>query len=252
MPELATLEVTDAIGTLTLRRDEQRNAFSTDLLADLHACVDRLAAMEDKPRVLILTGSGRAFCAGMDLKEVILSDDTPPETPKRLLSELGRLLIRLRDLPCVTIASVNRAAIGGGCGLATACDLAITHADSKMGFPEVDLGLCPAVVAPWLVRKIGAGPARRVLLMGGIMSGADAHDLGIVDHLVPTLEDLAPATHEIADRIVTGTAAALGATKGLLNSLDGSLDAKIASRGAELSASVLITPEAQLRLKQRS
>lgn len=251
MPPCTSLEFDGPVCVLTLRREELRNALSTDLLDDLHARVDELVAREDLPRALIITGAGRAFCAGMDLKQVILEGDTTEETPKRLLSELGRLLIRLRALPTVTIAAVNGAAIGGGCGFAAACDVAVTHADSKMGFPEVDLGLCPAVVAPWLVRKIGAGPARRVLLMGGILSGQDAHELGIIDHVVATREDLMPRAIELANEISSGSAEALGATKGLLNDLDGSLDEELAERSALLSASVLVTPEAQLRLKNR-
>ncbi|MEO0512761.1 MAG: enoyl-CoA hydratase/isomerase family protein [Planctomycetota bacterium] len=251
MPDPATLDINGPVATLTLRRTEQRNALSTELLDALHARIDDLAGLDRQPHAIVVTGEGRAFCAGMDLKQVIVEGETTPDTPKRLLSELGRLLIRLRELPGVTIASVNGAAIGGGCGLAAACDLAVTHADAKLGYPEVDLGLCPAVVAPWLVRKIGHGRARRVLLSGGIMTGQDAHALGIVDHLVPRRDDLPHETRRIADRIATGSDAALAATKQLLNDLDGSLDADIAARGAELSASVLLTPDAQQRLRQR-
>jgi methylglutaconyl-CoA hydratase len=144
----------------------------------------------------------------------------------------------------VVLAKVNGAAIGGGCGLAVACDLAVTHADSKMGFPEVDLGVCPAVVAPWLARKIGHGRTRRVLLSGGLMSGLEAHAQGIVDHVVPTLADLDVVADTIATRLATGGPAALRATKRLLNDLDHSLDDQLAQRAATLSAEVLATPEA--------
>ena len=83
----------------------------------------------------------------------------------------------------MTVAKVNGAAIGGGCGLACVCDLAVTHADARLGFPEVDLGLCPAVVAPWVVKKIGQGPARAMLLRGGVMTGEEAYSRGLVDVL---------------------------------------------------------------------
>ena len=243
---LATLTLTDRIATLTLQREDARNALSLDLLRDLHARVDELAKRTDAT-VCVLTGAGRAFCAGMDLKAV-LDDERAAST---LLHTLADLCLKIRALPMVTVASVNGAAIGGGCGLACVADIALTHADSKMGFPEVDLGVCPAVVAPALVRKIGAGRARRVLLMGGLMSGQQALECGIVDQVVPTLADLAPATDTLSKRLAQGGPNALRATKDLLNQLDGSLDADVLRRGAELSASIVASPETRQMLRSK-
>jgi methylglutaconyl-CoA hydratase len=243
MPDLALLATADRRATLTLNRPDARNSLSPDLLAALHARIDELERLPDIT-VLTVTGAGKSFCAGMDLK-LVLSD---PAAPEQLLSSLSRFLLRLRRLPMVVLAKVNGAAIGGGCGLATACDLAITHADSKMGFPEVDLGVCPAVVAPWLVRKIGHGRARRILLSGGLMTGQDAHAQGIVDHVVPALVDLDTAADAVAARLATGGPSALRATKQLLNDLDRSLDESLAQRAATLSAEILATPEARAML----
>jgi methylglutaconyl-CoA hydratase len=250
MPDLALLTHSGPIATLTLNRVDARNSLSLELLDALHA---RLTELESQSAisVLIVTGAGKAFCAGMDLKAVATDEGLASGLPLKLLSSLADLCLRLRRLPVVSIGKVNGAAIGGGCGLATVCDIAITHADSKMGFPEVDLGVCPAVVAPWLVRKVGAGRARQILLQGGILSGQRAHELGIVSHVVPTLADLDAATDQIAQRLATGGPNALRATKALLNDLDGSLDAAISRRGAELSARVLATPEAQGMLRAK-
>ena len=128
MSELATLTFDGPSATLTLNRPEQRNALSTDMLAAAHACLDELAAKASPPTVLVLTGSGKSFCAGMDLKQVIIEDAGGIETPKALLTSLAKLTHRLRLLPSVTVARVTGAAIGGGCGLACVCDLAVTHA----------------------------------------------------------------------------------------------------------------------------
>src|SRR5690606_17461881 len=130
-------------------------------------------------------------------------------------------------------------------------DIAITHADSKMGFPEVDLGLCPAVVAPWVVRKVGAGRARAMLLRGGVMSGAAAHAAGLVDLLAPSRDDLDAAAAELIGRLAAGEAGALRATKGLLNEVDGSLDGALGQRGAELSARIVAGEAAQGQLRAR-
>ncbi len=249
MNDLATLTVDGPIATLTLNRPDARNALSLDLLHALHARLDELerAAEPTGPTVLILTGAGKSFCAGMDLKLVL----DEPGAPAKLLHLLGDFTLRLRALPLVSLARVNGAAIGGGCGLACVADIAITHADSKMGFPEVDLGVCPAVVAPWLVRKVGAGKARMILLTGGLMSGQRAHELGIVDRVVPASSDLDAATSEIAQRLATGGPHALRATKQLLNQLDGSDDAATIKRGADLSATVVALPETQKMLRAK-
>lgn len=250
MNDLATLSPlagNAVIATLTLNRPEARNALSLDLLGALHARLDDLAAAAHTPTVLVITGAGKAFCAGMDLKAVLDNHDLA----LRLLLSLADLTLRIRRLPCVTLAQVNGAAIGGGCGIATVCDLAITHADSKMGFPEVDMGVCPAVVAPWLLRKIGPGPARAILLRGGLLSGREAHARGIVNFCTDSRDQLDNETLAIAARLAQGGPAALRATKDLLNQLDGSLDAESVRQGAALSAQVLATPEALAALRAK-
>ncbi|MFN7021635.1 MAG: enoyl-CoA hydratase/isomerase family protein [Phycisphaerales bacterium] len=246
MSELATIRVNPPHAALTLNRADARNALSIELLRAMHARIDELAARPDV-HVVTVTGAGKAFCAGMDLKQVLGT----PGAPLQLLMLLADFCLKLRALPAVTIAAVNGAAVGGGCGLATVCDLAITHADSKMGFPEVDMGVCPAVVAPWLARKVGAGRARAILLRGGLMSGGDAERLGIVNSCVASREELDSAAHSLAESLASGGPRALAATKSLLNEIDGSLDAAQAHRAAELSATILATPEAQTTLRAR-
>jgi enoyl-CoA hydratase/carnithine racemase len=253
---MVRLNITGAVATVTLDRPEQRNALSLDLLADLHGVLDELhsrlggakgGAEAGAPRVVVLTGAGRSFCAGMDLKQV-LGD---PGAPLRLLTALAEACVKLRGLPAPTVAAVNGAAIGGGCGLTTVCDFAVTHADSKMGFPEVDLGVCPAVVAPWLVRRLGAGKARAVLLRGGLMTAQEAHGLGLVTECVESREGLEHAVGALAERLAAGGPGALAATKRLLNELDGSMDLELARRCARVSAEVLATPEAREALRAR-
>jgi methylglutaconyl-CoA hydratase len=252
---LAALTISGPIATLTLNRPEQRNALSVDLLSDVHQQLDALKSRISSPsigeagdageiKVVVVTGAGKAFCAGMDLKQVLGT----PGAPFKLLTSLAEACVKIRQLPAVTIASVNGAAIGGGCGLTTVCDFSITHAESKMGFPEVDLGVCPAVVGPWLVRKLGAGRARAMLLRGGVMSGQQALQAGLVSECVETRDGLENAVQTLAERLTAGGANALRATKSLLNELDGSNDLELARRSAKFSADVLETPEARAML----
>lgn len=246
MSDLATLDIAGPIARLKLNRPEQRNALSLELLDVLHQQVDRLAT-ENGVHVVVLSGAGRAFCAGMDLKQVLGN----AEGSHRLLHRLAELTLKIRRLPAVTVAVVNGPAIGGGCGLVTVCDLGISFVDNKMGFPEVDLGVCPAVVGPWLVRKVGAGMARFILLSGGLMSGREAFDRGILTQVVSTATDLETASEELVQRLAAGAPAALRATKALLNEVDGSLDWPILEKAAALSADVLNTPETQAMLRRK-
>ena len=242
---MATLDVSGRVATITLRRPEARNALSAPLLEALHMRTDEAAAMTDVS-VLVLRGEGKSFCAGMDLKSVMHE----PGGAGRLLGSIAELTIKLRNMHAVVVGVIQGAAIGGGCGLACVCDLAVTHPEAKLGYPEVDLGVCPAVVAPWLVEKIGAGRARRVLLMGGTMSGTEAHGLGLVSDIAPK-DELDAAAEAIIDRLSSAAPGALRATRTWLGRLGGERIIDDVRRGAELSAEVVQSPEAQENLRAR-
>ncbi len=232
------------IVTLTLNRAGKRNALSREMLNAIHEGLDEVERMKDM-RVFILAGQGRSFCAGMDLKGVI--DD--PTAMGEMLRDLAKVSQRIRNLPVPTIARVQGAAIGGGCGLMVVCDFAFTHAQAKVGYPEVDLGICPAVVAPWLMKKIGAGKARAMLLAGGTISGKQGFEAGLTTHLCE-LDNLIEETESFAKNLARGGKVALATTKNWLNEIDGSLDEKLLARGADLSAEVIASEEAQTRLKK--
>lgn len=247
--ELAILTIEGSIATLKLNRPDKRNALSLDLLAALRERVAQLAAMPtgERPSVLILTGEGRSFCAGMDLKAVLKE----PGAPLRLLQSIAELTIAIRELPMVVLGRVNGAAIGGGCGLVAVCDLAITTPDAKLGYPEVDLGVCPAVVAPWLVAAVGGSKARKILLSGGTMSGVQALEMGLVSEIVPS-QDLDEHVRATAERLAAAGPHALTQTKKLLNEIDQGGDNQrlyeLVRRGAHISAEVIAGEEAQQRL----
>ncbi len=246
MAELALIEIDGPIATLRLNRPDSRNALSIDLIASLRERVQELR-WDPAVSVVVITGEGRAFCAGMDLKQV----QSGGETPFELLGSLAELTLEIRSLPAVVLGSVQGAAIGGGCGLACVCDLAITHDDAKLGFPEVDLGLCPAVVAPWVVRRMGAGRARALMLQGGLISGTKAATLGLVDQSAESREALSELTETTAKRLAEGGPEALRATKSLLNEIDGSDDPTLVREGAKLSARVIAGDEAQAALRAK-
>jgi len=240
--DLVALSFDTGIATLQLERPDARNALSLDMIEQMHDALARIASTQDL-RVMVLCGSGKSFCAGMDLKAV--QDD--PTRMGSMLRKLADFNAKLRRLPVPTIASVQGAAIGGGCGLMTVCDFAVTHPEAKLGFPEVDLGICPAVIAPWLIKRIGNGRARSILLSGGTMSGEEGYAVGLASHLVAR-EEMAHTVDALTENIIAGGPNAIAATKQWLNELDGSLDDAVLQRGADISAEMIQGAEAQERL----
>ena len=248
MTDLVQTDITDGCATVVLNRPAARNALSLELIEALAEAIGSVqrACEAGTVRVMVLGGAGRAFCAGMDLKAV-MSD---PAGMKHMLRGFAGVLRRIHELPVPTISRVQRAAIGGGCGLMVVTDFAVTHADARIGYPEVSLGLSPAVVAPWLIRRIGAGRARAMLLQGQTVTGQVALDLGLATHLAePDAVDA--ETQRLARTFADGSPIALATTKGWLNDLQGLPDDSTLTRGADLSAEVLAGPEAQARLKAR-
>jgi methylglutaconyl-CoA hydratase len=247
MSDLVQCGIAGGIATLTLHRAEARNALSFDLIQAMNDAVEAIHrdATAGAVRVMILSGAGKVFCAGMDLKGVLRD----PVKMGQMLHGLSTFFRRIRRLPVPTISRVQGAAVGGGCGLMIITDFAFTHPESKVGYPEVDLGVCPAVVAPWLIKKIGAGRARAMLLAGGTMSGREGHAAGLATHLVDE-NQLEPATLEFAGKLLKGGPHAMAVTKRWLNEMDGSMEEAPFDRAAELSAQVIAGEEAQSRLRK--
>ena len=241
---LARLDIDSGLATITLDRPDKRNALSAELIADLEGVLE-LVSGDESVRVMMLRGEGKSFCAGMDLQGVL--DDAAKMAG--MLHGLSRAMRAIRRLSVPTLASVHGAAVGGGCGLAVVCDYAFSHPGAKLGYPEVELGVCPAVVAPWLVRRLGPGRARSLLLAGGTMPAEQALEIGLIDQVVPQ-EELADSVQRFASKLAKGGQQAMAVTKHWLNELEGSLDDEVFERAAQISADVITGEEAQERLSR--
>jgi methylglutaconyl-CoA hydratase len=248
MPDLVLTEIADGCATITMNRPLARNALSLELIEALEQALETAGRDEtaEAARVVILAGAGKAFCAGMDLNAVI----SDPPGMRRMLRGFSRVMRLIRLLPVPTIARVQGAAIGGGCGLMVVTDFTVTHPEAKIGYPEVSLGLCPAVVAPWLMRKIGPGRARAMLLEGQMLSGREGFELGLATHLAER-DRLETETAGLAARFAEGSPQALAATKRWLNELEWPMGDDLVQKGADLSADILSGPEARSRLRAR-
>jgi enoyl-CoA hydratase/carnithine racemase len=242
-PVLLEIDSKAGIVTVTLNRPEARNSVSIALLAALAEALEAVTADHDAP-VMILAGAGESFCAGANLAEV----RSNRATIEKLLMRLSHVMRTIHRLPIPTIALVRGAAIGGGFGLMLATDFALTHPEAQLGYPPLETGLCPAVMAPWLVSRIGSAAARAMLLRGGTVSGEEAQRLGIVTQLVDKA-DLDTAARALARQLARGGRSAMSHMKRFLNELDATCDDELLDRAARLSADVVASEETQQRLR---
>lgn len=214
MVDLVRYELRPPAAVLTIDRPDKRNALSRALIAEL-ADAFRRAANDPAARCVILTGNGPAFCAGMDLDELrgTLGDDADKVWDDA--ATLSKLYEFIYDLPKPTIAAVNGAAVAGGAGLVTVCDLALSVPTAKFGYPEVRRGLVAAMVMPHLLRHVGERAARWMLLTGELIDATEAQRIGLVNAVVAA-DALLDTAHAWAKLLAEGGPKALATTKDLL------------------------------------
>ncbi len=233
---------------ITFNRPDRRNAISRDLIA---AATEAFTRARDDPtvRAVILTGAGNAFCAGMDLAELTESLQNLPGAGKvwddaQQLSSLYQLIYTLNK---PTIAAVPGAAVAGGAGFVTVCDLAVAAPEAKFGYPEVRRGLVAAMVMPHLLRHVGERCARHLLLTGELISAEEAHRVGLINAVAPSREQLMESAMGLAKSVAEGGPNALALTKSLLSQF--SRQAISVEETAKASAAPRLSEEAKQGLE---
>ncbi len=214
------------VATITLNRPEKRNAISFELVDELMRALDEVERSE--AQVAIVTGAGKAFCAGLDLENLkALLGKTHAENVQDSAT-MARLFRRIYDFPLPTIAAVNGAAIAGGTGIATMCDFTLAVAEAKFGYTEVRIGFVPAIVSSILVHQVGHKIARDLLMTGRLFDAAEAHRFGLVNEIVPP-EQLMARARALAAQIMENSPSSVRLTKKLINGfLARQLDEQIA------------------------
>ncbi len=202
------------IDTITLNRPDKRNAISYELIDDLTSALARAAASH--ARVVILTGAGSAFCAGMDLENLKQLIGRSDEQNLKDSETMAGLFRALYDFPKPTIAAVNGAAIAGGTALATLCDFTLAVPEAKFGYTEVRIGFVPGIVSSYLISNVGEKRARDLLLTGRLFGAQEAHDLGLVTEIVEP-DRLMHRAHELGRQLLENSPASLRVTKRLLS-----------------------------------
>ena len=215
--ETLLCNVADGVATVTLNRPEALNAFSQPMQRELAALIPALAA-DAAVRAVILTGAGRAFCAGGDIREMeAAADPTPLAGRNKLHRMLTTVLMPLLRLEKPVIAAVNGAAVGAGMNLALACDLVLVAESAQFSQAFVKVGLVPDTGGLYLLTRLTSlSRAKELCFTGRMLSAREALDFGLVNRVLPP-DGLMPAAVALAQELARGASAAIGLTKSLLN-----------------------------------
>jgi methylglutaconyl-CoA hydratase len=210
--------VAGGVGRLTLARPEKKNALDRQAAIEL---VDALMEFEgdDDVRVVLLTADGDDFCAGADLGALAALLDAPLEAHTKDATDLGRVFLTIRGMTRPVVAAVHGRALGGGCGLATACDVVLARVDAKFGYPEIRIGFMPAMVMTMLRRSVGEKHAFDLVTSGRVLGAAEAERVGLASRVLATTG----FTDEVERYVLSLAAspmASMGLTKRLFYRLD--------------------------------
>jgi methylglutaconyl-CoA hydratase len=228
---------------VSFARPEVRNAFDVDLLGELRVAMKDLARRNDS-RVLVLTGAGTSFCAGADIAWMKKSAALSEEENLREARELASCLYELYSHPLPTIALVNGPAIGGGVGFVVACDIAVSEADAFFAFSEVRIGVTPACIGPYVVKKVGEPVTRELFLTGEKIGAERAREIGLVSRIAAP-DHIWEVVDEYVGMISRGAPGALASSKELIEKVSGGSLEEVSDYTARLIARLRVAPEGQ-------
>jgi methylglutaconyl-CoA hydratase len=231
------------IATVTLNRPQVHNALDATLVTEIRDAFRMLDA-DETARAVVLTGSGSSFCAGADLRWLQSAVTFTEEENRQDALALTEMLDAVARCPKPVVARVNGAALAGGAGLVAASDIAIAADTARFGFTESRLGLVPATISPYVVRRIGDSFARSLFLTAERFEAARAAAIGLVHEVVPT-ESLDKAVELTLDNLLRGGPRALAENKILIEGIRDRSGEDLARYTAETIARLRVSPEGQ-------
>ncbi|MEO5618091.1 MAG: enoyl-CoA hydratase-related protein [Candidatus Eisenbacteria bacterium] len=199
---LVEIERSGGVARLWLNRPEVHNALSAELGQALIFALRELAD-DETARVLVMGGRGPSFCAGADIGAMKASAAATFEANLAEAERLGEMFATLADFPKPVVGRVHGGVLGGGVGLACACDIAVSSDDARFGLTEVRLGIIPALISPYVIRRLGERASRELMLTGERFDAATALRCGLVHHVVPAA-DLDAKVEERAGELLKG------------------------------------------------
>ena len=241
--ETILYSVEDNIARVTFNRPDVHNAFNDKMINELSRVFDEIEK-ERGIRVVIITGKGKSFCAGADLNWMRRVKDYSYEDNLKESLDLAEMLYKIYSSAKPTIARVNGAAIGGGTGLVAVCDIAVAATKAKFSFSEAKLGLIPACISPYVMKKCGEGKCREFFLTGERLTAEKAYNAGLVN-LVVDLEQIDDVVNDLVDKLVTSGPDAIRSCKELLRRVSEMSLEQAKKYTAEVIAKLRISDEGQ-------
>lgn len=214
--DLIEYSISDRIAAIKINRPDKRNALNPRLVNQLTLCF-RKAIADPLVKVIILKAAGEVFSAGADLEYLKQLQQSAFEDNRQDTVALMELFLLIYQSPKLVIAQVEGHAIAGGCGLITVCDLVFSVPEAKFGYTEVKIGFIPALVSCFLIRKLGEGRAKELLLSGDLISANTAHNYGLINFILPADEIDVGVLEYASLRVNTVSANSVSLTKQLLS-----------------------------------
>jgi methylglutaconyl-CoA hydratase len=208
----------DQVATVVLSRPDSHNALNAALIEELTRCFEEISD-DDGVRVVVLAGEGRSFCAGADIGYMRETATFSYEENLEDARRLAMMYWTIDECPKPLVARVQGAAMGGGAGLVAVADVVVTDAEARFAFSEVRLGIAPASISPFVVRKIGPSHARSLFVTGERFDAERAHEIGLV-HRVVSREGLDAAVEQKVAELLQGGPVAQATIKALLRRLE--------------------------------
>ena len=235
-------QVDRRICTITLSRPEKRNALDDHLVNELTQALLN-ASKDGDAKVVVLAAEGKAFCAGADLDYLQKLSTYDFNQNLEDSENLMRLFYLIYTMRKPVIAKVQGAAVAGGCGLATVCDIVVASQDATFGYTEVAIGFLPAIVLTFLLRRVGEGKARELVLTGKMISASDALSYGMVNEVVPPSR-LDARVDELAESLcVNGSASSMGLVKEMFSKMDGMNFGDMLDYASNMNAAMRMTED---------
>lgn len=247
LPDVETLVLGLEHGWLhiTLDQPARRNALSAAMIADLRAVLHAVRG-DRSVRAITLRGAGESFCAGGDLKgfhHIFAKGTDGRDEARQLSQDAGEFFALLADMPQVTAALVHGPAMAGGFGLACACDVILATPDARFALTETRIGITPAQIAPYILRKVGVSAARRLMLLATNLDGVMGHDLGLVDYLVTDQAAMEAKVADLQSMLRPCAPAAVAVTKEIIAKATYCAPRDMIGEAAEAFAETLVGEE---------
>jgi methylglutaconyl-CoA hydratase len=231
------------VGTITFSRPEIHNAFNATVIDEMLSLFDEIITDEEL-RIVILTGEGKSFCAGADLNWMRSVVNQSFEENLIESNRLAELFNKIYSFPRPVIGKINGAAIGGGTGFVAVCDISIAAESAKFSFSEVKIGVVPACIGPYVIKKMGEGKARELFITGERMNAERAYNVGLVNSFVAD-GNLDEAIDSLVNSVLSSGPEAIAMAKKLVSAVPSMTPEQFKPYTAEMIAKLRISDEGQ-------